>query len=143
MALAQIGKQLAQQMIGDKVNEVMDSLRPGDATKAADAAKQDKSAGAAPETLGAAILAQIQAMQRACKEEQELVVLCNAGLETLRVLEFYAPSAQLLVMTGTDLERNVTRVILPVESVQLVCKVMPVQAGAKPTRVNFINPKPK
>lgn len=144
MALAQIGKQLAQQMIGDKVNEVMDSLRPGDTAKSVDPAKNEKPAATPQaETLGAAILGQIAAMQRACKEDQELVVLCNAGLETLRVLEFFAPSAQLLVMTGVDTERNVTRVILPVESVQLVCKVMSVQAGAKPARVNFINPKPK
>ena len=142
MALAQIGKQLAQQMIGDKVNEVMDSLRPGETAKAADPAKQT-AASSQGETLGAAILGQVAAMQRACKEDQELVVICNAGLETLRVLEFYAPSAQLLVMTGVDTERNVTRVISAVEAVQLVCKVMSVQAGAKPARVNFINPKPK
>jgi len=61
----------------------------------------------------------------------------------LRVLEFYAPSAQLLVMTGIDTDRNVTRVISPIEAVQLVCKVMSTQAGAKPARINFINPKPK
>lgn len=144
MPLAQIGKQLAQQMVGDKIQDVMDSLRPPDVAKILDPSKQDKPAAAAPgETVGATILAQIQAMQRACKEDQELVVLCNAGLETLRVLEFYAPSAQLLVMTGIDTERNVTRVISPVHSVQLVCKVMSVQPGAKPARVNFINPKPK
>jgi hypothetical protein len=144
MALAQIGKQLAQQMIGEKVNEVMDSLRPGDAAKAADASKQEKpAASAAAEPLGAAILAQVQAMQRACKEDQELAVFCNAANETLRVLEFYAPSAQLLVMTGNDADHNITRIISPVESVQLVCKVVPVQSGAKPTRLNFINPKPK
>ena len=143
MALAQLGKQLAQQVIGDKVSEVMDSLRPADASKIVDSAKQEKTPAAPGEALGAAILGQIAAMQRACKEDQELVVLCNAGLETLRVTEFYAPSAQLLVMTGFDTDRNITRVISPVETLQLVCKVMPVQAGGKATRVNFINPKPK
>ena len=144
MALAQLGKQLAQQVVGEKMKDMMDSLRPADAAKILDPTKQDKPAPpAAGEPLGAAILGQVQAMQRACKEDQELVVLCNAALETLRVLEFYAPSAQLLVMTGIDTERNVTRVILPVEAVQLVCKVMSVTAGAKPARINFINPKPK
>lgn len=144
MALAQIGKQLAQQVVGEKMKDMMDSLRPPDVAKILDPSKEEKAAPpAAGETLGAAILGQIQAMQRACKEDQELVVLCNAGLETLRVLEFYAPSRQLLVMTGIDTDRNVTRVISPVESVQLVCKVMPVQAGGKAARVNFINPKPK
>src|SRR5690242_5698885 len=142
MALAQIGKQLAQQVIGDKVNEVMDSLRPADASKIVDPAKTAAPA-ATGEALGAAILGQVQAMQQACKEDQELVVLCNAGLETLRVVEFFAPSAQLLVMTGFDTQRNITRVISTVESVQLVCKVMPVQPGGKATRVNFRTAKPK
>jgi hypothetical protein len=144
MALAQIGKQIAQQMVGEKIQDVMDSLRPPDIGKILDPAKQEKPVPAAQgEPLGAAILGQIQAMQRACKEDQELVVLCNAGLETLRVLEFYAPSAQLLVMTGIDTNRNVTRIISPVATIQLVCKVMSVQAGTKAARVNFINPKPK
>ncbi len=145
MALAQLGKQLAQQMVGDKIQDVMDSLRPPDVAKILDPAKQPSPAppAAAGEPVGATILAQVQAMQRACKEDQELVVLCHAGMETLRVLEFYAPSAQLMVMTGIDTERNVTRVISPVHALQLVCKVLSVQAGAKPARVNFINPKPK
>jgi hypothetical protein len=144
MALAQLGKQLAQQMVGDKIQDVMDSLRPPDVAKILDPTRQERPAPpVAGEPLGSAILGQIQAMQRACKEDQELVVLCNAGLETLRVLEFYAPSAQLLVMTGIDTDRNVTRVISPIEAVQLVCKVMSAQAGAKPARINFINPKPK
>jgi len=144
MALAQIGKQLAQQMVGDKVKDVMDSLRPPDAAKILDSAKQEKPPAAAPgDTLGTTILGQVQAMQRACREDQELVVLCNAGLETLRVLEFFAPTAQLLVMTGIDTEKNVTRVISVVGSVQLVCKVMSVPPGGKAARVNFINPKPK
>jgi hypothetical protein len=144
MALAQLGKQLAQQMVGDKIQDVMDSLRPPDVGKILDPTKQEKPAPSAPgETLGTAILGQVQAMQRACKEDQELVVLCNAGLETLRVLEFYAPSAQMLVMTGIDTERNVTRVISPVDAVQLVCKVMSVQAGAKPARINFRGAQPR
>src|SRR5262249_23169221 len=105
MALAQIGKQLAQQMVGEKIQDVMDSLRPPDVAKILDPSKDKAATPASPEPLGAAILGQVQAMQRACKEDQELVVMCNAGLETLRVLEFYAPSPQLLVMTGVDTGR--------------------------------------
>ncbi len=144
MPLAQIGKALAQQVVGEKIQDVMDSLRPPDISKVLDPSKQEKTTAAAPgENLSATILAQIQAMQQACKEDQELVVLCNAGLETLRVMEFYAPSPQVLVMTGIDTGRNITRVISPIETVQLVCKVMSVQAGAKPARVNFKTAKPK
>ena len=144
MALAQLGKQLAQQVVGDKIQDVMDSLRPPDVSKILDSSKQEKPAPPGPgESLGSVIVGQIQAMQRACKEDQELLVMCSAGMETLRVLEIYAPTWQVLVMTGIDTERNVTRVVSPVASVQLVCKVMAVQAGAKPARVGFIIPKTK
>ena len=144
MALAQFGKQLAQQVVGEKMKDVMDSLRPPDAAKILDPARQEKPpAPAAGENLGTVITGQVQAMQRACKEDQELVVLCNAGLETLRVLEFYAPAPQVLVMTGIDTERNITRVISPVGAVQLVAKVMSVKPDTKPARINFIGPKPK
>jgi hypothetical protein len=144
MALAQIGKQLVQQVVSEKMNDVMDSLRPPDAGKIVESAKQEKPPAAAPnESLGTIIIGQIQAMQRACKEDQELVVLCNAGLETLRVLEFFSPAPQVLVMTGIDTDRNVTRVITPVGAAQLVCKVMPVQAGAKPARINFKSAQPQ
>ena len=94
MALAQLGKQLAQQVVGEKIQDVMDSLRPPDAAKILDPAKQEKPAAPAPgETLGSVIVGQMQAMQRACKEDQELVVLCSAGLETLRVLEIFCAGA--------------------------------------------------
>jgi hypothetical protein len=144
MALAQLGKQLAQQVVGDKIQSVVDSLRPPDASKIADSVKQDKPAvPAAGETLGSVIVGQVQAMQRACKEDQELLVLCGAGPDTMRVMEIFAPTWQVLVMTGIDTERNVTRVISPVNAVQLVCKVVGVHEGAKPVRVSLIIPKAK
>jgi hypothetical protein len=143
MALAQLGKQLAQQVVGDKIQDVMDSLRPSDAAKIVDPTKHDKAAVPAPgESLGSIIVGQVQAMQRSCKD-QELMVLCGAGLETMRVLEIFAPTWQVLVMTGIDTERNVTRVISPVAAVQLVCKIVSVQPGAKPARVSLIIPKAK
>jgi len=142
MALAQLGKQLAQQVVGEKIQDVMDSLRPPDPSKIMEGVKQERPAPpAAGETLGSVIVGQVQAMQRVCKEDQELMVLCGAGLDTMRVLEIYAPTWQVLVMTGIDTDRNVTRVISPVNSVQLVCKVVSVQAGAKPARVSLIIPK--
>lgn len=144
MALAQLGKQLAQQVVGEKIQDVMDSLRPPDVSKILDPAKQEKPAApSAGESIGSVIAGQVQAMQRACKEDQELMVLCGAGLDTMRVLEIFAPTWQVFVMTGIDTDRNVTRVISPVETVQLVCKIVSVQAGAKPARVSLIIPKAK
>ena len=98
------------------------------------------------ENLGAAILGQLQAMQRALKEDEELVVLLQAGGVSLRALEFYFPSWQVAVVTGIDNDRsdtNVTRVVAPVESLQLVCRVVKAPPPAKPTRIGFVAPKPK
>ena len=42
-----------------------------------------------------------------------------------------------------DAERHLTRVISPVDALQLVAKVMKVQPGAKPHRVGLVMPKAK
>ena len=84
-----------------------------------------------------------ESMQKALKEDEELVVLLHHGTESIRVMEVFAPSRQVAVLSGTDPDRNLTRVIAAVESLQLVCKVMKVQPGTKPVRVGLITPKPK
>ena len=89
------------------------------------------------------MLGQIQAMQKACKEDEELVVLFRSGTETIRVLEFIVPSWAVLVLAGVDEAKNTTRVVTTPESVQLVCKVMKVQPPGKAVRVGFRVPKPK
>jgi predicted deacylase len=45
-----------------------------------------------PENAGPAILGQVQAMQRALKEDEELVVTFHTGAESVRVMEFLFPS---------------------------------------------------
>jgi len=139
MALGNLTKQLATQALNDQVYNVLDALRPGDPTKSSEPAKEKTTA--TPENLGQAMISELQAMQKALKEEQELVVTVNTGLESLRVVDIYLPSGQLLVLTGFDAERNLTRVITPAASLQLTCKVMKVSPGAKPARVNFILPR--
>jgi len=128
VAFGEITKQLAQQALGNTIKEALDPEVP-------------KTTPAQPETAGATIVAQVQAMQRALKPDEELAVFCAAGGETVRVLEFYAPSWQVLVLTGMDGARNMTRIISAAEALQLTCKV--VKAGAKPIRIGFITPKVK
>jgi hypothetical protein len=82
-------------------------------------------------------------MQKALKEDEELVVWFQNGSERIRVIEVIMPSWRLAVLSGLDADRNLTRVISPVESLQLVAKVMKLQSGAKPTRVGLVTPKPK
>ncbi|HTX36611.1 MAG TPA: hypothetical protein VME43_16400 [Bryobacteraceae bacterium] len=106
----------------------------------APAPKEQPAAGAA-ENLGATIFSQIQAMQKALKEDEELVVLFGNGAERIRVIEIFLPSRQIAVLTGPDADRSLTRVISPVAALQLVCKVAKAPAGAKPVRVNLVTPK--
>jgi hypothetical protein len=96
-----------------------------------------------PESLHATILGQVQAMQRALRDDEELAVWFHAGGEAVRVLEFFSPATQVLVLKGTDSARNPTRVVAPVETLQLVCKVLKVQPPAKPVRIGFLAPRPK
>ncbi len=135
MALGSLTKQIAQQAL-------LDSLRPADAAQVSESLKTNRPAAVSGETTCAVMLGQIQAMQKAVKEDEELVVLLHNGLETIRVLEVYVPSWTVAVLTGIDSERNLTRVIAPADSLQLICKVMKVQAGAKAVKVTLIAPKP-
>jgi len=127
MALGELTKQLASQAIG---NSVKDLLEPEKAAAAAHATPE----------LSSAILAQIQAMQKAVKEDQELVILFRSGPETIRILEIFVPTQKLFVLTGLDAEKNLTRVIAPVETAQLVCKVL--KSAGQPVPVRIVTPRP-
>ena len=96
-----------------------------------------------PENVSATILGQIAAMQKALKEDEELVVLFHDGVERIHVMEVFAPSREVVVLSGADRDRNRARVICAAASLQLTCKVIKVAPGAKPVRVGLINPKPK
>ena len=128
MAFGEITKQLAQQALGDKIKDALDPpAKPAPA----------------PETTGAIILAQLQAMQRALKPDEELVLLCNTGAETIRIFEVFLPSPQVFVLTGADGGKNVTRIIWNADSLQLVCKVMKALDPTRPVRIGFVTPNPK
>ncbi len=110
---------------------------------ATSSAPKEQPAPAAPpaENLGATIFNQLQAMQKALKEDEELVVLFASGAERIRVMEIFLPSRNIAVLTGPDPDRSLTRVISPIAALQLVCKVVKTPAGAKPVRVNLVTPK--
>jgi len=125
MALGDITRQIAKEAL----------------LSAASPAPKDQPAAAPVENLGAILFGQIQAMQKALKEDEELVVLYANGAERIRVMEIFLPSRQIAVLTGPDADRNLARVISPVAALQLVCKVVKTPAGAKPVRVNLLAPK--
>lgn len=128
MALGEFTKQIAQQAILSATSK--------DPAPAPQQTPQ-------PENLTAVFLGQVNAMQKALKEDEELAVWYQNGPERLRVMEIFAPSRQIAVLTATDAERNLTRVIAAADSLQLVCKVMKVPSGGKPSRVALVTPKPK
>jgi hypothetical protein len=124
MALGEFTKQIAQQAI----------MSPTTKEPAAPAPAQT-------ENVGAVLLGQVAAMQKALKEDEELVVTFQSGAERIRVMEIFTPSRHVAVLSGHDADRNVTRVISPVDALQLICKVMKAPAGAKPARVGLVIPK--
>jgi hypothetical protein len=138
MTIGNLGKALANQAIESTKNTVFDAVRTPEPTKPA----EPKPVAAAADT-GAAIVAQIQAMQRPLKDDQELVVLFRAGDEMLRVNEIFVPNTEVLVFAGVDPQGNVTRVISPVNCAQVVCRILKVTPGAAALRVSVLTPRPQ
>jgi hypothetical protein len=124
MALVDLTKQLAREALLSATRD------PAPAPAQADSV-----------SVGSLIIGQIGAMQKALREDEELVVWFQNGAERIRVIEVIMPSWRLAVLSGLDADRNLTRVISPVDSLQLVAKVMKLQSGAKPTRVGLVTPK--
>src|SRR5215831_2782982 len=102
MAIGEFTKQIAQQAILSATS------------------KEPAPAPAAPasENPAAVVLGQVAAMQKALKEDEELLVTC----QNVRVTEIFAPSRQIVVLTGHDSDRVLTRIIAGVDSLQLACK---------------------
>lgn len=124
MALADFTKQLAQQALLTATSPAKEPAAP-----------------AQKESVCAVILAQINAMQKALKEDEELVVLFQSGAEKIRVMEIFVPSWQVAVLKGLDADRNPVRVVSPGERLLLICKVVKAPPGVKPARVGLIAPK--
>lgn len=139
MAFGSIGKVIAGQALEATKKNVIDAIA------GPEPARSGEKAAAAPvqESVGGLILGQIQAMQRPLRDDQELVVLFHTGTEMLRVTEIFVPSLHVFVFAGTDASQNVTRVVVPSEKAQLVCKIMKVGPEAKAVRVNVLSPRPK
>jgi len=129
MALADLTKQLAKEAFLQATKE------PAAAPAAA--------AAPSPADSGAVLFGHIHGWQKNLKEDEELVVwFANAG-EKLRVMEIALPTPKMAVLSGHDAERNLTRVITPLDALQLVAKVMKVPAGGKASRVGLVMPKAK
>jgi hypothetical protein len=124
MALGEFTKQLAQQAILSATE------------------KPAKEAPApAADNLGAVFFAQIAAMQKALKDDEELALYFPGGSERIRVMEIFLPSPGVAVLSGVDQDRVFARAISAVAALQLIVRVQKIAAGAKPARVALITPK--
>ena len=128
MALADLTKQLAKEALFSAAKDPAPAPAP---------------TAAPPENIGNMILGQLHAMQKALKEDEELVLWFGSGTDRIRVFEVFLPTWKLAVLTGHDAERNLSRVISPVDSLQLVAKVVKAPVGVKPGRVGLVTPKTK
>jgi hypothetical protein len=131
MELGQITKQIAKEAL-------LNATR--DPAPAASAAVPPTPA---PDVSGAAMLGQIAAMQKALKEDEELVVHIHAAGEKLRVVEIFLAAPAVAVVTAVDPNRVLARIVTAVAALQLVCRTSKVAAGAKPARIGLITPKQK
>lgn len=124
MALGELTKQLAQQALLNATAE-----KPAAPEKPA------------VENPGGVVLGQIAGMQKALKEDEELLVTAGSGAEKIRVMEIFLPSPHVLVLSGIESGGGRARLISSVESLQLVCKVVKAPAGAKPSRIGLVAAK--
>lgn len=114
------------------------------ATQAIQSAMQEPAPAApAPDNPGAVILNQIGALQKALKDDEELVVFFQSGADRIRVMEIYLPSPQVALLSGIDANRIPVRAVSAVGVLQLVTRVGKVQLGSKAMRINLVAPKAK
>ena len=136
MALGDIGRALTGQALDSAKNSVLDAIK-------GEPAKKPAAPLPAQETIGGIMLAQIQAMQKSLKEDQELVVQFRSGEEMLRIVEIFVPSPQVFVLAGNDGQQRLTRIVAPAATVQLICKVLRIAPGTPPVRLKIMTPAPR
>ena len=66
------------------------------------------------------ILGQIAAMQKQLKDDEELVVTFQQGMERIRVMEIFLASPQVAVLIGPDAHRSLTRIVAAVGLVSVL-----------------------
>jgi hypothetical protein len=140
MALADIGRALTGQALDTAKNSMLDAIKGEPPKKPA---APVVAPAPAQESIGGVMLAQIQAMQKSLKEDQELVVQFRSGEEMLRIVEIFVPSPQVFVLAGNDGQQRLTRIVAPAATVQLTCKILRVAPGGIPVRLKIMTPTPR
>jgi hypothetical protein len=141
MALGNFGKVLADQAIEATKRNVLGNLGGSEPAKPAAPAPEKH---VAPPEIGPVILGQLQAMQKALREDQELRVEFYTGTEVIHVLEIFVPTPQVFVLSGTDSTReHAARIITPAATTVFTTRIAKVEPGIAPIRLNVLSPRPK
>src|SRR5215472_9046549 len=85
--------------------------------------------------------AQLAALAKHLKEDEDLAVYCGSGPDRMRVFDIEIASATLVVVHGIDPEGARTTALVHPDALNFVCKVMKLKPGAKRRAVGFHAPK--
>lgn len=87
------------------------------------------------------ITERVKTLEANLKDDEALVVFCDAGRDRIRVKEFEFPNWHLAVVSGIDDDGNQTQRIAHVQNIELTCKVCKRQPNVKVTTIGFILPE--
>lgn len=87
-----------------------------------------------------AVKAQLAALGKRLKEDEDLAVYCCIGADKMRVFDLEIASATLVVVHGLDPEGILTSALLHPDALNFLCKVVKLKPGAKRRPVGFRPP---
>jgi len=84
-----------------------------------------------------AVRAQMTALGKALKEDEDLAVYSTIGVDRMRVFDVEIASATLVVLHGIDSEGCRTAALVHPDSLSFVCKLAKLKPGSKRRPVGF------
>ena len=85
--------------------------------------------------------AQIAALSKILKEDEDLAVYATVGADRMRVFDVEIASATLVVLHGIDAQGARTSALVHPDALNFVCKVAKLPPGTKRRPVGFHTPK--
>ena len=87
--------------------------------------------------------AQLAALGKILKEDEDLAVYASVGPDRLRVFDVEIASATLIVLHGLDAEGSRTSALVHPDALNFICKVVKLKPGVKRRPVGFHTPAAK
>jgi hypothetical protein len=81
--------------------------------------------------------AQLTALSKRLKEDEDLAVYCSIGADRMRVFDIEVASATLVVVHGIDAEGGFTSALAHPDALNFVCKAIKLKPGGKRRPVGF------